>query len=80
MGKGLFCHNTGIVYKEFCRKIIRSIENKIVILYNIQDIIAVDKLMIGINSNIRIDRKHGFLRGGNLRLSDIRRRMDYLTL
>ena len=38
MRKWLFGHDTGIINQEFCRKIVSTINNKIIILYEIHDI------------------------------------------
>ena len=39
MRKRLLCHNTGIIDQEFCRKIVCSVDNEIIIRDQIHDIL-----------------------------------------
>ena len=61
MTKRFSCHNTGIIDQKFCREIICSVDDKVIILNDIHDIFGCDEFTISINLDIRIDRLHGFL-------------------
>ena len=60
MTKRFSCHNTGIIDQKFCREIICSVDDKVIILNDIHDIFGCDEFTISINLDIRIDCLHGF--------------------
>ena len=60
MRKRFLCHNAGIVDQEFCREVVCSINDKIIIFDNIHDIFGSNKFTICIDFYIRVDGLHGF--------------------
>ena len=60
MREWFLCHDTGIIDQEFCRKVIGSVNNKVVVFDDIHDILGCDELAVCIYFDIRIDCLHGF--------------------
>ena len=71
MGKGLLCHDAGIVYQELRGEIVCPVKYEIVVFDKIENILACNECVVGIYRNIGIYSFHCFLCGLNFRLSDI---------
>ena len=80
MGEWLLCHDTCIIDQEFCRKIICSVDDEIVIPDDIHDVFGCDEFTICINFYIRVDCLHRFFCRFYFRLTKICRCMDDLSL
>ncbi len=80
MAEGDFSHDARVIDQKFGRKIIRSIQHKVMVLYDVQNIRGIDVILIGDHFDVRIDGVHRLLRRDHLWFADVRRRMDNLSL
>ena len=80
MGEWFLCHDTCIIDQEFCRKIICSVDDEIVIPDDIHDVFGCDEFTICINFYIRVDCLHRFFCRFYFRLTKVCRCMDDLSL
>ena len=62
MRKWFFLQNTGIVDQEFCREIIRSINDKIILPDQLPDIRCIHEHPVSFYLYIRIHGVHGLFR------------------
>ena len=74
--------HAGIVNQKFRREIIRTVDDKIVILVadNVADIGRSHELVVGVDIHVRIHRIYSFLARLNFRFADIRRLVNNLPL
>lgn len=77
---GFFRHNAGVVYQELRREVICAVDDEIVVLDDVEDILAVDECAVGVDSHIRIYGFHGFLCGLHLCLADVGSGVYHLAL
>ena len=74
------CHNTGIVDQEFCREIVGSVNDEIIILDQIHDRFRIYESLVSFYCHIRVDGFHRFFCRKNLWFSHILCCMDNLSL
>ena len=80
MGEGFLCHDAGVVDEELRRKIVGAVDDEIVILDEVEDVVARDEGMVSNHLHVRVHRFHGFLRGLYLGFTHILRGVYYLAL
>ena len=80
MRKWFLCHNAGIIDQEFCRKIVGSINDKVIIFDQIHDCLGIYESLVSFNCHIRVDGFHGFFCGKYLWFADVFCCVDDLTL
>ena len=80
MHKGLLGHNAGVVDEKLRGKVIYAVDHKVVVGDQVGDVGGVDKLLVGIDRDVGVDVLHRLLGAFHLRLADVGRGMDHLTL
>ncbi len=60
VGERFVCHDAGVVDQEFRGEIIGSVDDKIVVPDNVQDVAAGDEVMIGLDLDVRVDGVSAF--------------------
>ena len=80
MRKRFVRHNASVVDQKLCRKIVRSVQNKVVIGNKRQNVPAVYEVVENFHVHVGIDTLHRFLCRLHFGLSQIIRRVDDLTL
>ena len=80
MGEWLSCHNAGIIDQKFCREVIGTVNDEIIILDQIHNVCGIYKCAICLDGNIRVDRFHCLRSGFHLCLAHIIGGVDDLSL
>ena len=80
MGEGFLRHHASVIDQELRREIVGAVDNKIVILDEVEDVVAGDEGMVSNDLYIGVHRFHSFFCGLYLGLAHVGRSMDNLTL
>ena len=80
MGERLLRHHAGVVDEELRREIVRAIDDEIVILDEVEDVVAGDEGVVRNHLHVGIHRFHRLFRGLHLGLAHILRSVDNLAL
>ena len=80
MTEGLAAMYAGVVYEEFCEKVIRAVDDKIVTGDHFCDVFAVYVFVICDDFNVGIECLDGLCGGLHLRLAHVIGGVDYLPL
>ena len=80
MGERLLRHHASVIDQELRREIVGAVDNKIVILDEVEDVVAGDEGMVSNDLYIGVHRFHRLFRGLHFGLAHIGRSMDNLTL
>ena len=80
VGEWFSCHDTCIVDQEFCREIVGSVNDEVVVFDDIHDVLGCDEFAVCIDFDIWIDRLHGFFGGFYFGFAEVGCCVDDLSL
>ena len=80
MHKGLLGHDAGVVDEKLRGEVVHAVDHKVVVGDQVGDVGGVDKLLVGVDRDVGVDVLHRLLGAFHLRLADVGRGMNHLTL
>ena len=80
MAEGLFCHDAGIVDEELCREVVSAVNDKIVVLDEVQNVGGIHEHPVGVHGYVRVHLFDGLLGGLHFGLVHVLGGVDDLPL